>query len=204
MAIRAVIFDLGGVIVRTEDRTSRTQLADRLGLTYDQLSAIVFDSKSAYLAMAGEITTAEHWENVRETLGISAEEFPQVPDDFWGGDSVDEILVDFLRKLRPRYKTALLSNAWDDLRGMICEVWKIDDAFDEMLISAEIGMLKPDPRIYQRMLTVLQVAPGEAVFLDDFLQNVEGAREAGIRAVQFKNRQQALQDLQKVLDGSST
>jgi putative hydrolase of the HAD superfamily len=201
MSIRAVIFDFGGVIVRTEDRTSRAQLAERLGLTYDQLSAIVFDSKSAHLATIGEITTAEHWENVRETLGLSAGEFPQVPDDFWGGDRVDQILVNFLRELRGEYKTALLSNAWDDLRGMICEVWKIDDAFDEILISAEIGLVKPDPRIYQRLLADLQVAPAEAVFVDDFQHNVEGAREVGLQGIQFKNRQQALQELQELLDG---
>jgi putative hydrolase of the HAD superfamily len=193
---------MGGVIVRTEDRTPRKELADRLGLTYDQLSAIVFDSRSSHLAMTGEITTDEHWENVRETLGLSAEEFPHVPIDFWGGDKVDEVLVDFLRKLQPQYKTALLSNAWDDLRGVIKDVWKIDDAFDEILISSEVGLVKPDPRIYQRMLTDLQVAPAEAVFVDDFQHNVDGAREVGLQGIHFKSRPQALQDLRELLDGN--
>ena len=70
MAIRAVIFDLGGVLVRTENRAPRNQLAVRLGLTYDELSALVFDSQSSHLAMKGEITTAEHWEAIRKTLGV--------------------------------------------------------------------------------------------------------------------------------------
>ena len=51
MPIRAVIFDFGGVLVRTEDRTPRAQLAARLGLTYDELSALVFDSESAFQAI---------------------------------------------------------------------------------------------------------------------------------------------------------
>lgn len=201
MSIRAVIFDIGGVIVRTEDHTPRNRLAERLGLTYDQLSAIVFNSRSAQLATRGKITTAEHWENVRGMLGLVPGEFPHVPEYFWGGDSVDEVLVDFLRSLRPKYKTALLSNAWDDLRGMIKDVWKIEDAFDKILISAEVGLVKPDPRIYQRITADLQVAPAEAIFVDDFQDNVIGAKEAGLQAIHFQSRQQALRDLSEILDG---
>ena len=111
MPIRAVIFDLGGVLVRTEDRTSRTRLAERAGLTYMELSELVFDSQSARRAMRGEITTEEHWEEVNKKLGLSKEEYPQVPLDFWAGDRLDEDLVNYLRGLRPQYKTALLSNA---------------------------------------------------------------------------------------------
>ena len=73
MTIRAVIFDLGGVLVRTEDRAPRTQLADRLGLSYEELSALIFDSQSAHQATKGEITTEEHWDEVRKTLGLSKE-----------------------------------------------------------------------------------------------------------------------------------
>lgn len=199
MSIEAVIFDMGGVIVRTEDRQPRTSLAERLGLTYDQLSAIVFDSRSAQLALRGKITTAEHWENVREMLGLSTKEFPQVPEFFWGGDSLDRTLVDFLRDLRPQYKTALLSNAWDDLRGRIEDIWKIADAFDEILISSEIGLVKPDPRIYQRIIANLQVAPTEAVFVDDFQENIDGAQNAGISTIHFLNRKQVLRELGELL-----
>lgn len=201
MPIRAVIFDLGGVLLRTEDRAPRTQLAAHLGMNYAELSALVFDSQSAQQAMVGEITTAEHWETVRETLGLSDDEFPQVPLEFWGGDTLDENLVNYLRDLRPRYKTALLSNAWDNLRHLIEDLWKIDDAFDEIIISAEVGLVKPDPGIYQRVISDLGVNPGEAVFVDDFLHNVEAARSEGLQGIHFKGPDQALEDLYEMLDG---
>ena len=200
MSIQAVIFDLGGVLVRTEDRTSRRKLAARLGLTYDELSALVFDSQSAHQATKGEITTEEHWDEVCKTLGLSKAEFPQVPLEFWGGDTLDEDLVNFLRGLRPQYKTALLSNAWDDLRQMIEEVWEFDDAFDEMIISAEIGLVKPDRLVYEKAVSDLGVKPAEAVFVDDFPENVEGAKAAGLEAIQFISPDQALKDLQRLLD----
>ena len=202
MSIRAVIFDLGGVLVRTEDRTPRTRLADRLGLTYNELSALIFDSPSAHQAMKGEITAAEHWEAAQEALGIPQDEIEKMKLDFWGGDTLDENLVNYLRDLRPQYKTALLSNAWDDLRQMIEEEWKIDDAFDEIIISAEVGLVKPDASIYQRMIADLDIVPAEAVFVDDFPENVAGARSQGLHTVQFNDSAQALRDLSQFLDNN--
>jgi epoxide hydrolase-like predicted phosphatase len=201
MPIRAVIFDLGGVLVRTEDPTSRTKLAEGLDLTYLELGELVFDSPSAHQAMRGEITTEEHWNEVRKSLGLSKEDFPRVPLEFWGGDALDETLVNYLRDLRPRYKTALLSNAWDDLRQMIEEVWKFGDAFDQMVISAEMGLVKPDPLIYERILADLEVKPAEAVFVDDFPENVAGAKAVGLEAILFTSPEQAQRDLERLLDG---
>jgi len=137
---------------------------------------------------------------VQETLGLSDDEFPQVQLEFWGGDTMDEDLVNYLRDLRPRYKTALLSNAWDDLRQNIEDFWKITDAFDEIVISAEVGLVKPDPGIYQRAISDLGINPDEAVFVDDFLHNIEAARIEGLQVIHFKGPDQALKDLQRMLD----
>jgi epoxide hydrolase-like predicted phosphatase len=200
--IRAVIFDMGGVLVRTEDPGPRGRLAERLQLSPAELSALVFDSDSSVQATVGKITAQAHWEAVRQALKLSAEEFPSVPEYFWGGDRLDTGLVDYLRALRPRYRTALLSNAWDDLRAYLVDLWKIVDAFDELIISAEVGLAKPDPQIYRLAVERLGVAPEEAVFVDDFPANVEGARAAGLYAIQFRNREQALADLEALLSSS--
>jgi len=200
VSIRAVIFDLGGVLVRTEERAPRQQLAARLGMTYEQLSSLVFDSPSARLAMQGKITPEAHWEAVRAALALSPQELPVVRSDFWAGDVLDSGLVDTLRALRPRYMTALLSNAWGDLRAVLVSEWQIADVFDELIISAEVGLLKPAPRIYQLALERLGVAPQEAVFVDDFTENVAGARAVGMHAIHFRDPGQARADLEAALD----
>ena len=200
MTIEAVVFDFGGVLVRTENREPRSNLAARLGKTYDELSSLIFDSQSAILAMKGEITAEEHWSAVQNSLGVSNADIQQVRSEFWAGDILDEKLVNFLRALRPRYKTALLSNAWDDLRQMIEDVWQIDNAFDQLIISAEIGLVKPDLVIYQWMLAELGLEPSHAVFVDDFQHNVEGAQAAGLHAIHFRSPDQALGELQTLLE----
>ena len=184
MTIQAVIFDFGGVLVRTEDRAPRQELADRLGMTYDEVNELIFESESARRAPVGEITTQEHWETLRVELGLPAEEFHRVPKEFFGGDVLDEALIDYIRSLRPRYRTALLSNAWDDLRGVLINEWQIADAFDELIISSEVGVAKPDAGIYELTLERLNTEPFEAVFVDDFRRNIEGAQAVGIRYVQ--------------------
>ena len=132
-------------------------------------------------------------------LGLNEEEFPTVPLEFWGGDELDHGLVDYLRSKRSLYKTALLSNAWDDLRGVLEDGYQITDAFEVIVISAEVGVKKPDPRIYQILLEKLQVNPEEAVFVDDFIENVEAARQLGMYAVHFKGPDEACSVLEKLL-----
>ena len=198
MTIKAVFFDLGGVIVRTEFQTPRQQLADRLGIDYDDLNKLVFDSDTSNRASVGEISSEEHWLSVIQRLRRPAEERQSIRDEFFAGDIVDRTLVEYIRSLRPRHKTGLISNAWGDLRDFIVRE-KFDDAFDKMIISAEVGAMKPEPKIFQIALQQFGVKPEEAVFVDDFNVNIEGCEKVGIRGIYFKDPETALQQLKELL-----
>jgi len=195
--ITTVIFDLGGVLLRTEDREPRTRLAKRLGMTYEELESRVYGSREA---MRGEISAETHKMAVMESLGLPDDAVEEFGDDFWGGDRMDEKLVAFIHGLRGDYTTALLSNAWDDLRPLLVGYWKIADAFDRIFISAEMGVSKPDPEIYQAVAAELQKDPAEMVFVDDFIENVIAARDQGWQAVHFRSREGALAELAEYLD----
>jgi HAD superfamily hydrolase (TIGR01549 family) len=199
--IRAVIFDLGGVIVRTEDFTPRERMASRLGMTRAEMEHLVFTGPSGLSAQLGEILADQHWENIRLALKLSPEEIILFQDDFWGADQVDVELLAYIRSLRSRYRTALLSNAFSSLRHFITDIWKFADSFDEIIISAEVGLAKPDAGIYYLALERLGVAAHEAVFVDDFIQNVEGARSIGMYAIHFQSVEQARAELEQLLHG---
>jgi epoxide hydrolase-like predicted phosphatase len=198
--IKAVLFDLGGVLMRTEDPQHREALAERYGMTYREISKLVYERESAVLATLGKITAEEHWQNIQEELDLDDAELERFKEDFWAGDVLDEVLVDFIRGLGLHYTTALLSNAWDDLREALSDLWEIDDAFDRIFISAEIGLAKPGDEIYRHVIQELGHQPAEMVFIDDFPENVQAARENGINAIHFRSREQALGELRELLD----
>jgi len=198
MSIRAVFFDLGGVLLRTEFQAPRQQLAERLGMEYDDLVKIVFDSDSGIKATMGEISSDEHWDSVMKRLKRPASELGSIRDEFFAGDILDRTLLDYLRSLRGKYKTGLISNAWGDLRDFIVRE-KFDDAFDKMIISSEVGAAKPEPKIFQIALEQFGVKPNEAVFVDDFLINIEGCEKVGIKGIHFKDSESTLRQLKKLL-----
>jgi epoxide hydrolase-like predicted phosphatase len=198
MTIKAVFFDLGGVIVRTEFQAPRQRLAEKLGMEYDDLYKIVFDSDSGLRASLGEITSDDHWASVIQRLKRPASELSLIRDEFYAGDIVDRTLVEYIRSLRGNYKTGLISNAWSDLRDFIVRE-KFDDAFDKMIISAEVGALKPDPKIFQIALEQSGVSPSEAIFVDDFYANIEGCEKVGIKGIHFKDAESSMQQLKQIL-----
>ena len=198
MTIRAVYFDLGGVIVRTEFQAPRQHLAESLGMEYEDLIKLVFESETSQKASIGLISEDEHWAAVMRRLHLPESETRAVRDEFFAGDIIDLDLLDFMRGLRRQVKVGLISNAWSGLRPWIVSK-KFEDAFEAMIISAEAGVMKPDARIYQIAFEKLDVAPAESVFLDDFLENVEGARIVGMQAIHFTRPEQALKDLKQLL-----
>ncbi|HEY2979669.1 MAG TPA: HAD family phosphatase [Anaerolineales bacterium] len=198
MPFRAVFFDLGGVIVRTEYQAPRQHLAQRLGMEYDDLTRAVFDSESARKASVGTITEDAHWAALAGKLRRPASEMAAVRAEFFAGDVLDLALVDFIRSLRPRYKTGLISNAWDGLRPYLLSQ-KLEQAFDVMIISAEAGLVKPEAGIFQLALEQAGVAAREAVFVDDMPENIESAREVGMSGILFRDRDATVQQINKLL-----
>jgi glucose-1-phosphatase len=183
--IKAIIFDVGGVLVRTYNRRGRDELEQRLGLAPGQSEEIVFNSEMGRAAQMGSITTEQLWAWVQEHLDLSDGELAAFQRDFWSGDRLDTALVDLVRSLRGRYRTAIISNATDNLHHTLAEVYPMADAFDLIVGSAYERVMKPDAAIFERTLARLGCLPAEAVFVDDFAHNVAGARAAGLHAIHF-------------------
>jgi epoxide hydrolase-like predicted phosphatase len=201
MSVRAVLFDLGGVIVRTEYQAPRQHLAESLGMDYDDIDRIVFGggtNGSAARATLGQISEDEHWLNVMKILKQPASECERIRAEFFAGDIIDRTILDFLRSIRPKYKTGLISNAWSGLRNYILRE-KFDDAFDDMIISSEVGTAKPSEEIFHIALKQLGVSPNEAVFVDDFIENIQACEKAGMKGIYFKDAESAMKQLKTLL-----
>lgn len=182
--IKAIIFDVGGVLIRTADQSGRQIWESRLGLPPGGAEAIVLNSEMGHRAQRGEISTEALWSWVGTHLELG-EELSQFRRDFWRGDFLDQSLVTLVRKLRRRYQLAIISNAMDSLTETLAEHELLEE-FDLIVGSAYEGIMKPDPVIYERTLHRLGLLPAESVFIDDSPANVAGAQALGINAVLFK------------------
>jgi len=202
-AIEAVIWDLGGVILRTEDRRLRAAWEARLNLPEGELDKLVFAGEMGRKAALGQAQAEDVWRWVGSRLELGPEELERLQDEFWQGDQLDGALVQFIRELRRECRTALLSNAWPGMRQLIENEWSIADCFDDLFISAELGLAKPDPKIYRLALDRLDVPPARAVFVDDFSENVKAAAALGLRAIQFLSSEQAMQSVNLQLGRTS-
>jgi epoxide hydrolase-like predicted phosphatase len=200
LKIRAVVWDLGGVILRTLDWSGRIRWEERLKLEPFALSELVFKSGTARKASVGKANAADVWQWIGEHLGIEERQLIEMERDFWSGDELDENLIAFIRRLRPKYKTGLLSNGWPDTSRALDSEWLIADAFDAIVVSADVGMVKPDPRIYHLILERLNVSPAHAVLIDDFEENINGARQVGMHAIHFQSPEQAISALRSLID----
>ena len=201
--IKALISDFGGVLMRTRANASRRALEQRLGLPPNTIEARVFSSELSLSAQRGEISEDVFWRTLERELDLPRFDldWQKFHTEFFAEDFLDEELMAFIRSVRPGLKTGLISNAWDGLREVLHTRVPIADAFDVLVISAEEKIAKPDQRIYHVALERLGVQAGEAIFLDDFIENIHAANALGLSGVHFQSSAQAQRDIRALLDG---
>jgi epoxide hydrolase-like predicted phosphatase len=181
--IKAFIFDFGGVLALTEDYTPRHAWDERLGLPTGSVERAVHHSDIWIQAQLGRITPRAYWNGVAELLYMRKEDVGELRRDYFSGDRLNYKLVALIRDLRGKsYPVALLSNESVQLESRLRE-YGIYDLFDHILISALMGMMKPDPTVYRVALQAVHASPDEAVFIDDSLVNVRGAQPLGIHTI---------------------
>ena len=200
--IKAVVLDIGGVLMRTEDQSGRRLLEARYHLPADTVAWLVFDSDEAAASTIGQVEASVAWQAVQKKLNLSEEELEEFIELFWSGDVFDQAAFDYLRSLSPDYITGILSNAWADAReGFVQRYGMIEgQTVDHILISAEEGIRKPDPEIYRRLRDTLGVAYEEILFVDDFVKNVEGASALGIQAIHYQPGMNLINQIKSRLD----
>ncbi len=204
---RAILFDIGGVLVRTEDPAPRQRLAQQYGLSREGLENLVFGSPVSLAAERGEASEEDVWQFVRRSLHLNEAALVEFKRDFWAGDRLDQTLVAWLAKKRSHFRIGLLTNCWSrepltyysTLLGLPDH--SLAGAVDAVVSSAQVGVRKPHPRIFEAILQVLGVPPGESIFVDDFLENVEGARALGMTGIHFRKREDVLSALDRMLHG---
>jgi putative hydrolase of the HAD superfamily len=199
MSIQAVVFDIGGVLEVTPSLGVSEMWESRLGLDPGEINRRMHD-----IWQGGAIgTIGEHdvHQAVAERLGLGERQLEEFMGGIWREylGTANAELIGFARRLRPRYRTGILSNSFVGAREREQAAYGFEDLVDEIVYSHECGMSKPDPEIYALACERLRVEPAQVVFLDDYGPCVEGARQAGIHAVLYQDNAQAVRDIERLL-----
>lgn len=202
MAIRAVVFDIGGVLEITPQtgwvETWEVRLALKPGELHERLLDVWRDGG------LGTITEEEVERLIGEIMEIGREQVEALMADLWEEylGTLNVELAAYFASLRPRYQTALLSNSFAGARGKEQARYQFAELCDLLIYSHEEGIAKPERRIFELTCERLGVQPLEVVFLDDAEANVAAARDFGFHAILFRETGEAIAAIQACLQGS--
>jgi len=202
MAIRAVVFDIGGVleldVIETMDIDLDARWEQRLGLQPGEL-----DRRMEAVWRAGSLgeCTEEVHQAMGKRLGMNQEQIEEYMREMWDWycGRLNVQLAPLFRSLSPRSQTAILSNTFVAARREEQQRYHFEEMCDLIIYSHEEGIAKPDPRIFELTCRRLGVQPAEMLFLDDVQQIVEAARALGIHAIHCRETEQAIADVQACL-----
>ena len=186
-----LILDYGNVLSRRQDETWFEPAAARVGTTAEALRAAYWQHRHDYDA---GLPVREYWQRVLTTAGADRVRAADPVDLAWvieqdviSWTSYDEEVWALAAEFHARGGlTAFLSNSGPEVMARLRADRRIGAVFDAVVISCEVGLFKPDPRIYRYCLDRLGLAPSQVLFVDDRADNIEGAARIGLRTLHFE------------------
>jgi len=195
LAIRAIVFDIGGVLEITPRTGWEKRWEADLGLEPGGLTERLKDVWRA--GDVGHISIKEVERRTAEILRLTPEQLDDFMRDLWEEylGTLNSELAAYFATLRPRYKTAIISNSFVGAREKEQERYGFSDMCDLIVYSHEVGVKKPDWRIYEIACERLGLQPEEILFVDDVEEAIIAARECGMKGIHFRENSQVIAEI---------
>lgn len=193
-----IIFDLGGVLVHLDWDKVCAPLARLSDQTYDAVMKEVRNGPIVESSMLGHLTPQEFHRSLCAKINVDIDFDPFI--DTWNGLlDADEDMASFVEELGTDHRLVLASNTDATHFAFAREHFRVMQVFDQLFLSYEIGLLKPDPAYFHHVLYGLWASPGDCIFIDDRAENVQVARGTGINAFVFESTDKLKADLEAFL-----
>jgi len=196
--IKTVIFDLGGVIVPLDFANLYREISRHCGLSVEEIPKRIGATGLVVELETGRISGEDFSARICELLGFAlpAKEFRALWSTLFPSHTLipEELLV----ALKRNYRLLMLSNTNALHFEMIRETYPLISHFDHYVLSYQVGAMKPAPRIYEEAIAHSGAKPEECFYTDDIMPYVEGARRAGLNAVQFQSFEQLTVDMDRL------
>ena len=202
MAIKAIVFDIGGVLEITPnlgiDEQWEKKLSLKSGELYERLREVWKGGST------GSISLQQVHEDIGRLMKWEETQVNPYMDDVWKEylGTLNVELADYFRSLRPKYKTAIISNSFVGAREKEAEHYQFDTLCDFIIYSHEVGLSKPDPRIFTLACERLGFQPNEIIFVDDHADVYASAVEMGMHCFEFKDNAQIIAEIEACIQSN--
>lgn len=195
--IKAIIFDVGGVLIDNPWPEMRSHYAKHLNVNEEKFDEVYREVVAEW--QRGELSEKDFWKKMTKMLKTNMPRSESLwLDGFKATYREKEEIFNLIKSLKERkYKIGLLSNT--EIPIMHFLVKQKYEHFDVFIFSCDVGVIKPDSEIYEAILKRLDVKPDKAVFTDDKEENIITATKLGIHGIQYKNSEQVISSLEKIL-----
>jgi epoxide hydrolase-like predicted phosphatase len=196
--VKGLLIDFGGVLT-TNVFDSFKAFCREEGLPEDSVKQL-FRERAEGLGLLrrlerGELSAEDFSQQFAPLLGVSPN---SLVERLFGGIGPDEAMIGAVRRSRAAgIRTGLISNSWGD--GLAYDPALMDELFDAIVISGEVGMHKPEPEIFHLGAQRIGVAPEDCVFVDDLRENCAGAEAVGMKAILHRGPERTLPQLEELL-----
>lgn len=196
--MRGLLVDFGGVLT-TNVFDSFRRFCEREGLDPQKVKQLFREDPNALAELRrlerGELSEDQFAERFGSLLGVA--DTSGLVDRLFAGMEADEAMVDAVRVARRAgVRTGLISNSWGAGRY---DRSSFEELFDAVVISAEVGMNKPERAIFELGAERVGLSPGECVFVDDLHENCAGAEAVGMTAVLHRGAEETVPELEHLL-----
>ncbi len=186
--IKAIIFDFFGVICSDE---------------YWRFVKLDRQTNSVFHEFADEVNLGDiPWQVFVQKIALATGSSVEKVNNMYEAEQLDPRVIGLIQELHKTYKIALLTNAHHDFIDEILKTNNLSRLFDEVIVSSRVGVIKPNPIIFEKALEKLGVLAEDVVYIDDLDRHVQAAKVVGMKSLQYISFEQCQHDLAKILSHS--
>ncbi len=191
--IKTIIFDYAGVITPTRDKIKFAEKnSESFNMTQQDLLDVLYKNWDS--AAINQMSSSEYWNQIGLDLSMDPKKIKKMVMHAF---PIEPRIVSLIDNLQDKFTLVMLSNQIEDWLEEVIDQNNLRNKFNYFANSYQLGISKPDSKIFLAALEKAGSKPNETLFIDDSLKNIEAAKKLGINTIKFENYEQFIKEFEE-------